>query len=645
MRRRAWAPLRGSDSREIQELARDMREGRWLPTGEALVFDECGCLLNGRKRLRACEIAGRPFVTYCVWGVRAKVLDTINTQQSRDLGDALRIRGHEDRDQRTLSTVLQLLWRLRSGTFDGGPMASDMELLGLLDAHPGILESLVFAGAKIRIPRLGPFAAMHFLLSQVNQKTADAFFAALCQDAAGVRGQVTGTQRARLSEDHPAFMVNSRILRSRALGERMVPIETSATIVLGWNHFVTGRLPKSYTWQRGEAFPAIEEWRDSNRLVDDADLPASTPAGAREPLEQAAALQVTKPMVIAGAARPAGGATALCVPGSPNFGADEAAVWHAAFPDAVVPVAVLMMIDREVAQALRARNENNRNLRVVAKERYRRDILAGDFESLNGETIKIAKDGRLLDGQHRVEAIIEADRRLPFLVMQGLDANVFQVLDRGRRRAFSEIAAAEGVSSAVTVASAVRMLWFLQQWERDQTAVRRLKDYQPSNRELAETFAAHPEIATATRLNYALRPLLAPSAATVLEYLIVRDDAAKGSEFLKKLSLGDELAANNPILVVRNLLFELQLEKDRAPRTARKTAKDSPLLRAEARYPLEYRQLGLALRAYGFWKAGKTATKRSLRWLGTASERFPTLEDEEPMLPLGSEEAAETVLV
>src|SRR3990172_2754159 len=64
-------------------------------------------------------------------------------------------------------------------------------------------------------------------------------------------------------------------------------------------------------------------------------------------------------------------------------------------------------------------NTHNRTMKVKAIARYAADIRSGAWY-VNGETIKFAADGTLLDGQNRLRACIEAGRAFTSVVVRGL---------------------------------------------------------------------------------------------------------------------------------------------------------------------------------------------------------------------------------
>ena len=75
-------------------------------------------------------------------------------------------------------------------------------------------------------------------------------------------------------------------------------------------------------------------------------------------------------------------------------------------------------ITPQLAKDILANNNLNRNINATIVGHYADAISRGQWE-LNGEAIKIAHDGRLLDGQHRLMAVIKSDTPITTLVIRG----------------------------------------------------------------------------------------------------------------------------------------------------------------------------------------------------------------------------------
>ena len=88
----------------------------------------------------------------------------------------------------------------------------------------------------------------------------------------------------------------------------------------------------------------------------------------------------------------------------------------------------------EDAQKILRGNTINRTIRASWVSTLARAIKAGDWNTTH-QGIAIATDGTLLDGQHRLMAIIEANKAVKMMVTTGMDRDVFRHIDGGKSRA------------------------------------------------------------------------------------------------------------------------------------------------------------------------------------------------------------------
>lgn len=96
-------------------------------------------------------------------------------------------------------------------------------------------------------------------------------------------------------------------------------------------------------------------------------------------------------------------------------------------------------------------NFGNRKLRPSLVSKYAKLMRNGDWK-LSPETIAISKTGRLLNGQHRMHAVVQSGGTHRFLFATGFDDDVFGVLDRGAKRSISD---AIGVDKKLAQAATV----------------------------------------------------------------------------------------------------------------------------------------------------------------------------------------------
>lgn len=93
--------------------------------------------------------------------------------------------------------------------------------------------------------------------------------------------------------------------------------------------------------------------------------------------------------------------------------------------------AEVMTVTPELAREYLKHNESNRSLRRTRILQYAHDMKEGKW-NLTGQGITFGKDGNLLDGQHRLHAVVFANVPVDFLVVT--DADVVATYDCGLTR-------------------------------------------------------------------------------------------------------------------------------------------------------------------------------------------------------------------
>jgi len=114
------------------------------------------------------------------------------------------------------------------------------------------------------------------------------------------------------------------------------------------------------------------------------------------------------------------------------------------------------------ASKLLETNEKNRSIKKVHLEYLTRQMNENKWKENTGESIKISKKGKLLDGQHRLQAVINSGKKLKFLVATDLEEEVFAVIDSGVSRSSGDVLHAMGVHNAFSVAALIRNYKFVQ---------------------------------------------------------------------------------------------------------------------------------------------------------------------------------------
>jgi hypothetical protein len=99
--------------------------------------------------------------------------------------------------------------------------------------------------------------------------------------------------------------------------------------------------------------------------------------------------------------------------------------------------AELISVSPALAARWLERNESNRTVREGRVNALAEAMRRGEFV-VTGDTIKFAPDGRLLDGQHRLWAVLESGVTVQMLVAYNIAPEAQVVMDTGAARKFAD---------------------------------------------------------------------------------------------------------------------------------------------------------------------------------------------------------------
>lgn len=109
------------------------------------------------------------------------------------------------------------------------------------------------------------------------------------------------------------------------------------------------------------------------------------------------------------------------------------------------------------AEAILKMNTNNRKLRSSRVKQYAEQMRRGQWLEA-GDPIRISKSGVLLDGQHRLSAIIESGVAIDCVVISELDDEAYTVIDTGLGRKAADVVTQMGVQNAHTIAAMSKLI-------------------------------------------------------------------------------------------------------------------------------------------------------------------------------------------
>ena len=101
---------------------------------------------------------------------------------------------------------------------------------------------------------------------------------------------------------------------------------------------------------------------------------------------------------------------------------------------------------------------SQRNVKPRVVDRYCADMKSGNWV-LNGEMIKFDIQGKLVDGQHRLEACIESGVSFNSFVLRNVPVESFFTIDTGSIRSNRDVFRMSGLSFANMLSTAVAIVW------------------------------------------------------------------------------------------------------------------------------------------------------------------------------------------
>jgi len=103
------------------------------------------------------------------------------------------------------------------------------------------------------------------------------------------------------------------------------------------------------------------------------------------------------------------------------------------------------------------RNDNNRTMRPIHVAKLADDISSGRWH-VNGSSIVFNGDGTLLDGQHRLAAIVQAGVPIDMVVVRGVSKAAMPTIDANISRKASDVAKLRGYSNVSQLIGTARLL-------------------------------------------------------------------------------------------------------------------------------------------------------------------------------------------
>lgn len=219
------------------------------------------------------------------------------------------------------------------------------------------------------------------------------------------------------------------------------------------------------------------------------------------------------------------------------------------------------------------KNTHNRPLRSGLITKYSAQMALNEWK-LNGETIIVADNGDVMDGQHRLWACVEANKPFTTMLVTGIKRASYDTIDVGANRNGSDILVIEGFNRdlARCCAAAAATLIYFEHWANGYFHAGRENAHLATPAKVAIRVQKDNKIVEKGKsvLTFGRKDrVLTVGQLVFLWYLMDAKSAEDTADYFQGVMTGANLSVNDPRLVVRNKLLTMKYARSRWTSRAR----------------------------------------------------------------------------
>lgn len=207
-------------------------------------------------------------------------------------------------------------------------------------------------------------------------------------------------------------------------------------------------------------------------------------------------------------------------------------------------------ITPELAEEWLGKMIQNRPLRNNVVKKYAEDMSNGAW-TLGSGSVKFDVEGRLMDGQHTLWAVLESGASIESIVMWNLPIQSLENLDRGVRRNLKDVLHFRKEKNTTQLAAAINWDYRFQHGlVRESSAlptVTQALEHLDQNKELGEYVTKSAPISARYKISRAM--------VSAMWYEMGRLDVEAADTFFEKILYGENLAKTDPCFVMKEYLL------------------------------------------------------------------------------------------
>jgi len=216
---------------------------------------------------------------------------------------------------------------------------------------------------------------------------------------------------------------------------------------------------------------------------------------------------------------------------------------------------VLEVITPDLAKKWLEKGMRNRSLIDARVRMIAADIIKNRYR-VTGDPIRLDTRGKLIDGQHRLAAVVLSNRSIGSYVAYDCDPKIIPVIDTGKNRTLSDVLKIKGYGHSPILSAIIRKVW---QWENGRLVSSTADSSggkgqdKPSRQQELAIMKAHPELEhfaeIAQKSFFSQKPNLA-----FCYWVYSNRNRKKAVEFFTKVATQEDMKKGDPAwLLIRKL--------------------------------------------------------------------------------------------
>ena len=206
---------------------------------------------------------------------------------------------------------------------------------------------------------------------------------------------------------------------------------------------------------------------------------------------------------------------------------------------------------------LETKNTKNRSMKPANLKRLVTAIDNGEWIITN-QGLAFDKDGNLLDGQHRLLAIVKTGKTLPIMVARNMDPKIFNCVDTGTARTAADGLYIQGCSASKHLAAGIKVYLLYKRFPRGSWTFAAVPTHSEILQEYKDNQEVYDEITNQMGVYHRKFHFFNLSVGIPMYKLISEKNYSEEilSEFWTQFSEGTNLNIDNPILSFRNQMMQ-----------------------------------------------------------------------------------------